>query len=270
MTDKKQVKIMIDNRQVRVPEGTTILKAASLVDIKIPTLCHHEELSPSGSCRICIVEISRPDQNPDRSWIDSACIYPASEGLHIRTNSPRVVRERKLILELLLSRAPDSPRIREMAMEYGISETKFTSADNGKSNCILCGLCVRVCNELIKANAIGLSRRGVKKEVTSPFMVAGSLCIGCMACVAVCPTGVIEFVIENEKLKKEDWGVALDMIFCPDCGKPVGTSIQMEQLKENITVTDEFLSYCPACRRKKNYSVKTVLQEYRGYELCQK
>ncbi len=95
-------------------------------------------------------------------------------------------------------------------------------------------------------------------EVTSPFMIAGSLCIGCMACAAVCPTGVIEFVIEKEKLKKKDWGVALDMIFCPDCGQPVGTSIQMKQLKENISVTDEFLNYCPACRRKKNYSVKTV------------
>ena len=258
MTDRKLVEIVIDDRKVRVSRGTTILKAASLLDIKIPNLCHHEELSPSGSCRVCIVEISKPAQNPDFSWIDSACVYPAADGLHIRTNSPRVVRERKLILELLLSQAPDSSRIRELAIEYGISETKFTSADNGKSNCILCGLCVRVCNELIKANAIGLSGRGVKKEVTSPFMIAGSLCIGCMACAAVCPTGVIEFVIEKEKLKKKDWGVALDMIFCPDCGKPVGTSIQMKQLKENISVTDEFLNYCPACRRKKNYSVKTV------------
>lgn len=264
MNGEKQIKIIIDDCEVQVTEGTTILKAASLVDIKIPTLCHHEELSPSGSCRICIVEISRPDQNPDHSLIDSACVYPATEGLHIRTNSPRVARERKLILELLLSRAPDSTRIMELALEYGISETKFTSADNGKSNCILCGLCVRVCNELIKANAIGLSNRGIKKEVTSPFMIAGSLCIGCMACAAVCPTGVIEFVIKNEKLKKEDWGVALDMIFCPDCGRPVGTRIQMEQLKGKITVIDEFLYYCPACRRKKNYSVKTVLKEYMG------
>ncbi|MBI9105994.1 MAG: (2Fe-2S)-binding protein [Spirochaetales bacterium] len=259
MTVTKQVEIIIDGRKIRVPQGTTILKAAAMLEIRIPTLCHHEELSPSGSCRLCIVEISNPSQNPDRSWIDSACVCPASEGLNIKTHSPRVLKERKLIIELLLSRAPDSQQIMKLALENGITKPRFTAADEGKSNCILCGLCMRVCNELIKAEAIGFSGRGIKKEVVSPFKIAGDLCIGCKACEAVCPTGVINFKIENKKLRKQDWGVALEMIFCPDCGQPVGTSVQMEQLKEKITITDELLSCCPACRRKKNYSVRTVL-----------
>jgi len=260
MTAAGQVEVIIDNRKIVVPEGTTILKAASLLDIRIPTLCHHEELSPSGACRLCIVEISKPSDKPDRSWIDSSCVCPVSEGLQIKTDSPRVVRERKLILELLLSRAPDSPQIKALAGEYGIRETRFKAADEGRSSCILCGLCIRVCNELIKADAIGFSGRGINKDVVSPFKVAGDLCIGCMACVQVCPTGVIKFEIDNKRLKRKDWGVALDMIFCPDCGQVVGTGIQMEQLKEKINVTDEVLSRCPACRRKKNYSVKTVFQ----------
>jgi NADH dehydrogenase/NADH:ubiquinone oxidoreductase subunit G len=259
MTDAKLVEITINDRKLRVPEGSTILNAAALLGISIPTLCHHEELSPSGSCRLCIVEISDPVRSPERSWIDSACVYPASGGLQIKTHSPRVLRERKLILELLLSRAPDSQVIRKLAMENGISESRFSAADDGKSNCILCGLCMRVCNELIKADAIGTAGRGIKKEVVSPFKIAGNLCIGCMACAAVCPTGVIKFEIEDKKLTKNDWGVALEMIFCPDCGQPVGTRIQMEKLKKNVYIKDELLSLCPACRRKKNYSVKTVL-----------
>jgi bidirectional [NiFe] hydrogenase diaphorase subunit len=261
MSDRKQLTITIDDRELRVKEGTTILEAASLMDIIIPTLCHHKELSPSGACRLCIVEISRPAQNSTHSWVDSACVCPVSEGLHIRTDSPRIMKERKLILELLLSRAPDSPRIRELALEYGIAGSRYTAADKGQSKCILCGLCVRVCNELIKADAIGFAQRGINKELTSPYQIAASLCIGCLACVRVCPTGVIEFEIKKKKLKKEDWGVALEMIFCSDCGQPVGTRAQMKRMKEQITVIDELLNNCPACRRKRNYLNRIVMKE---------
>lgn len=258
MESGKLVEITIDGRKVKVSPGITILEAAARAKVEIPTLCHHAELSPSGSCRVCIVEISRPAKDPRRTWIDASCVCPVSEGLVIRTDSPRVVKERKLIIELLLSRAPASRRIRDLARKYGVTEGRFTAADGGKSNCILCGLCVRVCNELIKADAIGTARRGIEKEITSPFRVAGSLCIGCLACARVCPTGVIEFELKKNKLNKKEWGVALDMVFCTECGAPIGTRVQMERLKEKITVRDDLLSFCPACRRKKNYAVPTA------------
>ncbi len=270
MTDKKLIELVIDNRKIMVAEGTTILQAAGLLDIRIPTLCHHEELSPSGACRLCIVEISKPSQNPDRRWIDSSCVCPVSEGMDVKTDSPRVIKERKIILELLLSRAPDSRHIRDLASEYGVEKARFKAADQGRSNCILCGLCLRVCNELIKANAIGTAGRGIKKEIVSPFKVAADLCIGCMACVQVCPTGVIKFEIEKNKLKKKDWGVALDMIFCPDCGQPVGTVNQMEQLKQEINITDELLSFCPGCRRRKTIQSELLYKKNGRYEICQK
>jgi len=111
---------------------------------------------------------------------------------------------------------------------------------------------------------------GIKKEIVSPFKIAADLCIGCMACVRVCPTGAIKFEIEQKKLKKKDWGVALDMMFCPDCGQPVGTTIQMEQLKQEINITDELLSCCPACRRKKTVQSELLYKKPGGCEICQK
>jgi bidirectional [NiFe] hydrogenase diaphorase subunit len=258
MSVQNLIQITINDRHIAVIEGTSVLQAARELGIYIPTLCFLEELSPSGACRLCIVEISNPSRNSKISWIDSACVYPVSEGLSIQTDSPRVIRERKLILELLLSRAPDSKQVRELALEYNLEKPRFSAVDNGESNCILCGLCIRVCNELIKANAIGTSQRGIRKEISSPYKIAATLCIGCLACVYVCPTGVIEFELEKSSLIKEEWGVNLDMILCSDCGKPVGTKKQIEQLKEKIHVTDDILSYCPACRRKKNYSFMGV------------
>lgn len=258
MSDRKVVKITIDDRQVLVPEGTPILKAALLVKIKIPTLCHLGNLSPTGSCRLCIVEISKSEDNPDHSWIDSACVYPAAEGLYVRTDSPRVIKQRKLILQLLQSRAPDSVEVQALISEYGISGRRFISADEGESNCILCGLCIKVCNEIIKADAIGMAHRGVRKEVLSPFKIAAALCLGCLACVNVCPTGAVEFKIEEKKLVKEDWGVKLNMIFCTDCGTPVGSERHMTKLKEQITVDNDVLNLCPTCRRKKYYSFRGV------------
>ena len=248
------VNITINNMKASVPENLSILEAAKTLDIYIPTLCYLEDLSPSGACRLCIVEISQPERDPEKSWIDSACVCPVSEGLSIQTESPTVIRERKLILELLLSRAPDSKQIKDMAQKYGIVSSRFTSADEGESNCILCGLCIRVCNELIKANAIGTAHRGVQKKVTSPYQIAGSLCIGCLACVEVCPTGVIEFEFNRQYLKKDDWGVNLELSGCSQCGKPIGTKIQIDRIGNKSDVSPSILSLCPACRRKKNYS----------------
>jgi len=254
----KSVHLTINDMSITVPEGTSLLHTAREMGIYIPTLCFLEDLSPGGACRLCIVEISNPTRNPEVSWIDSACVCPVTEGLSVRTDSPRVIRERKLILELLLSRAPRSEQIKKLAVEYGIEESPFTSADEGQSNCILCGLCIGVCNEIIGADAIGTAKRGIRKEVTSPYKIASSLCIGCLACEDVCPTGVIKFELEKNRLIKDDWGVDLEVVLCSDCGKPVGTKVQLDKLRVQIPINDEILTFCPACRRKKNYSFTGV------------
>jgi len=256
----KQIEVVIDGTAVAVPEETTILEAASRIGIEIPTLCHHAELSPSGACRVCIVEISRPSKNPKVSWIDSACVCPVFDGMHVNTDSAKVRRERKLILELLLARAPRAPRIVELAHHYGATADRFAAADSGESNCILCGLCVRVCNELIGANAIGTAKRGINKEITSPLMVAESLCIGCLACVNVCPTGVIQFEVEGARLRRESWGVDIEMAVCEKCGRPIGSGVQIGKIQSGTRVSSKLLSYCPECRRKESSAHKATKQ----------
>lgn len=251
--NRDDVSLIINGLDVKVPKGTTILKAAENLGIAIPALCHHKELSPSGSCRLCIVEIFRRDRKDRPGRIDAACVCPAEEGMSVETDSPRVRRERKEILSLLLSRAPRSEKIIQLARQHGVDDSPYKAADGGKSNCIVCGLCIRVCNELIGALAIGTAFRGVEKQVVSPYGIAADLCIGCLACEAVCPTGVISFVLRDNVLEKEDWQVKLPLIRCEQCGGVVGAQRQWERLRSLIPVGETVLRLCPACRRKSSY-----------------
>lgn len=244
--------IEIDGQTIEVPKGTTVLEAAQQLDIYIPTLCYHEALSPQGSCRICIVDMSITKRGRTYNWIDAACVYPVEDGLRIDTNSPKVQRERRLILELLLSRAPHSPILNELAEKYEAKRGRFETVDKGEANCILCGLCVRVCNEVIHADAIGTAHRGIQKQVVTPLSIASSRCIGCMACEYICPTGAIKVTLDNMRMNIENWNAELEMQSCLSCGKPVAPVIYLEKLKQQVNVHDNVLEKCPECRRKES------------------
>jgi bidirectional [NiFe] hydrogenase diaphorase subunit len=250
MNEDELVTIEIDKIKTRIPKGTTVLQAARSLGIYIPTLCYHEALSTYASCRVCIVEMSIEKRGKLRTWIDAACVYPVQEGLIIKTNSPRVQKERKLIIEMLLSRAPDSPALLELAELYGAQKGRFESIDKGESNCILCSLCVRVCNELIKSGGIGTAFRGIHKKVVTPFNIAQDVCIGCAACAYVCPTGAIRVIEEESRLSIENWNAKLEIQFCKECGKPVGPKVYIDKLKEELNLRDELYELCPQCRRK--------------------
>jgi len=184
MEDNKIVTLKIDGHEVQAERGTPIIKLAEELGIKIPTLCHSDLIEPYGSCRVCSVELVRRK----RKRLVTACNYPAQEGDEIFTNTEWVIENRKLILELLLSRCPDVPAIQELAKEYGVEETRFEKIHQ---NCIVCGLCARMCNEVVGANAIGWGGRGIDREITTPFQIDPEACIGCGACATVCPTGHI-------------------------------------------------------------------------------
>lgn len=179
------IKFTLDGKEFEVKEGTTILEVARGAGIKIPTLCYHEEMSPYGSCRLCLVEVIK------RGWpsIQPSCLYPAQEGIEVMTDSERVRKNRKILLELYLARSPDSEVIIELAREYGVRETRFKLDE---SNCILCGLCVRACEEISGRRAISFAHRGSKRVIQTPFGELAELCVGCKACALVCPTGVIQ------------------------------------------------------------------------------
>ncbi len=159
---QKMINLTIDDKKVEVEEGSTVLQAAEKLGIKIPTLCHHKSLLPYGACRVCLVEVVK-------SWgpsIQASCVYPAEEGMVIQTGSERVLKTRRMMLELLLARCPDSSRIIEMAKEMGVDEPRFPKMNE---NCILCGLCTRVCEERMGVGAVSFVNRGSDRKVAVPY-----------------------------------------------------------------------------------------------------
>ena len=167
---------------IEVPEGTTVLEAARKIGVSIPTLCYYEAIKPYGGCRLCLVEVTQGN----RTQLTASCTYPVAEGLKVLTDTEEVLEGRRLVIDLLWSRCPDVPVLRDLAQQLGVAEPSFPKGD---SDCILCGKCVRVCHDLQNVGAIGLMGRGAKRQVTTPFGEFSEVCRTCGACSFVCPTG---------------------------------------------------------------------------------
>lgn len=178
------IKLSIDNRTIQVDNGETILGAARANGISIPTLCYHEALEPFAACRLCLVELVSA-----RGKLVAACAQPCEEGMSVLTQSPRVLAARRVTAELLMSSGAHLPLIQAVASSMGVQDVRFSLPPN---DCILCGLCVRACDELVGAHAISLAQRGLKKEFAPPFEITSAACIGCATCVLICPTGAIK------------------------------------------------------------------------------
>jgi len=174
------ITLTINGLNVSVEEGTTVLEAARFLGFPIPTLCHKEGLSPYGACRLCVVEIG---QGP-KARLVSSCTYPAEEGLSVRTASSRVIGARRMILELLLASCPQSKGIQDLAAAHGIHRQRFKQEHE---DCILCGLCVRMCEEQMMAKAIGFRGRGENRSIGTPFDIRSDVCRLCGGCIYVCP-----------------------------------------------------------------------------------
>ncbi|MCX7856417.1 MAG: 2Fe-2S iron-sulfur cluster-binding protein [Deltaproteobacteria bacterium] len=175
------VNITIDGKECKAEKGMTILQVALREGIDIPTLCYHKDLEPYGGCRLCTVEI---ESRGRKNYVVS-CLYPVEEGLVVKTRSPEVEKIRRIIVELLLARAPGSPELIKLKEEYGAKEEKF-----GKEPifCILCGLCVRYCSEVKKKYAISFVQSGVKREISFIPEIALKECDKCKECFPLCPT----------------------------------------------------------------------------------
>jgi coenzyme F420-reducing hydrogenase beta subunit len=182
--EAKEVTLRIDDKEVKAAEGATILDVARKLGIDIPTLCYSSALEPFGACRLCSVEIV---DKRGRKRIVTSCNYPVEEGLTVYTKSDKVLKTRRVLLELLLARCPKVKKIQDMAREYGVQKPRFWINDE-EEDCILCGLCARVCEERIGLSSINFAKRGVEREVTAPYHEFSDDCIGCGACAIICPT----------------------------------------------------------------------------------
>jgi predicted molibdopterin-dependent oxidoreductase YjgC len=200
------VTLKINERTVKVPEGTTVLDAALSNGIKIPTLCKHARLSPFGGCRMCLVEVE------GTSKLFTGCTTPVWEDMEVKTHTPRLEEIRKTVVELMLSDHPNDCMVceqagdctlQDMAYEYGIKEIRFKGErrkydkrdgnqfiERDMEKCVMCGRCVKACDEIQGVGAIDFAYRGFKSKITPPFEHDLD-CEFCGQCISVCPTGAL-------------------------------------------------------------------------------
>jgi len=214
------VTLTIDGQEVTVPQGTTLLKAAAQIETEIPTICYHDHCTANGLCRTCVVEVE------GARLLLPSCITQAGEGMNVRTNSERVERSRRTILEMLDSAVDltEAPEIQSMMEEYQVDHERFPEAtrrempvldDNPMyirdySKCVLCWRCVQVCAEDAQYTyAINFEGRGFDTQIGTFFNqpMPQTTCVFCGQCVGVCPTGALkpkrEWLLEDGKTPDE-------------------------------------------------------------------
>ncbi len=233
--------LTIDGVPVKSVPGRSLLLAAKDAGIDIPTLCYHDDLKPEGQCRLCMVEIG---ETPGSRLVNS-CTYPVEPGLTVKTASEKVLASRRLVLELLLARTPKAKIIQELAAQYGVYGSRFKT-DNPEELCILCGLCVRTCREVVGVSAIAMANRTPGKTVATPFLEESAACIGCGSCVFICPTGVIEYT-EKDGIRTV-WGRQFELQACTSCGNYIAPKAQLEHWAKITGDPVESFFVCRDCR----------------------
>lgn len=242
------VTLSIDNQEVTVPKGTTILEAAKGLGVEIPTLCHLKELAPDGSCRMCVVEV----EGGRRGGLTTACTAHCQEDMVVSTHSEKVADSRRFILDLLLSNHKlecfscgknGDCQLQQYALDYGIDATSFTEGKRmpchqedtsnpffsyDQEKCIMCRRCARVCQLRQGRDVLSIANRGFETKMMPSYGQAfdQSICESCGNCVSSCPTGALTAKDTKEYRK---WETQKIPITCPHCG----TGCQMNLLVKN-------------------------------------
>lgn len=248
-TVNRIINLTINGQQVSAPADSTILQAAAQLNIFIPTLCHDPELTSTGSCRICVVEIEGSKK------LTVSCATKVREGMVVYTESKAVVEARQAILELLLANHPKDClacgrngdcRLQDYAFRYGVREASFTGQQHAyaieddnpfivrdMNKCILCGKCVRMCAEIQGRNVLDFANRGFNTKISTAMdlPLSQSECVFCGNCVSVCPVGALQE--KGFRSKARTWEVTKVKTTCPYCG--TGCSFELN-VKNNQVV----------------------------------
>jgi NADH-quinone oxidoreductase chain G len=225
------ISLTIDDREVEVADGSTILEAAEAAGVFIPTFCYHKRLMPFGACRMCVVEVEQM-----KGRLVPSCSTPAANGMVVNTNTPAVRNARKTLLELLLVHHPlDCPvcdkggecKLQDLVYEYEVSSNRFLDRkfsqpvesashliERNVNRCVLCGMCARVCEEVVGVSEISFVSRGFKTRIGTDFDRVLD-CEFCGECVNICPVGAL-----NDKLfkyKARSWELARTNTICSYC-----------------------------------------------------
>ncbi|MBW2699916.1 MAG: (2Fe-2S)-binding protein [Deltaproteobacteria bacterium] len=244
-TKTKKVTFQIEGNTYEGERGESLLGAIRKHGYEVPSLCYHEAVSPYGACRLCLVEVKKGR----RQKLTTSCNYPVQEGIEVFLDTEKVQRNRKIVLELLVAKAPKAEAVRRLAEQYGAKTDRLEVEEEDKDNaCILCGLCNRVCDEVVGAHAISFAGRGLHKRMESPYDEVAEDCIGCGACVWICPTDCIGIKETDTTRSIVRWHRDLPMQKCSACGQPFAPTFQLMQFAKKIKVEKTHFDKCPDCR----------------------
>lgn len=218
----ENVKVIINGKECPAEKGEFLLDIAERNGIVIPHLCHHESLRGLASCRLCLAEVTENG----RKRIVTSCIFPVLRDIEAETDTREIRDMRKTLVSLLLAETPGNGKISLLAEGYGAGDQPRFSTDQG-NECMMCGLCVKACEEL-GCNAIGTVNRGTSKKVSTPYNEPSAECIGCGSCAHVCPTGCIE--MEEGHGVRKIWGKEFELIRCGVCGRHFMTKEEYDYL----------------------------------------
>jgi NADH dehydrogenase/NADH:ubiquinone oxidoreductase subunit G len=238
--------LTINGRPVTVADDATILDAARAAGVGVPTLCHFDGLEAWGGCRLCVVDMSQATWDDDWFKVVTACNHPVKDGMTVVTDSERIIETRRVVLDLLLARCPDTPLVQQWAREYGVQQSSYAPREE-PDDCILCGLCTRVCDH-IGVSAISSVNRGWGREIAPPFNQPPPDCIGCLACAEVCPTECIPY--STSSVKREIWGKDFEMLRDPQTGEAVITKEQAEHFAARSGVPMSYFETSDRSKRR--------------------